>query len=152
MVLVIQVPLKYKAPQRDFWGYGGMMDDTAPMAPTMMMAEGEAMERSVEQAVIGHGEVEGPFSEINNLEIERDTRFPVRVTVQFYKATTSGTVTDADVRDIRKQIDQVYDDAEFVGSLVTSGYTARPTEWVESPVKSEDAFWAHPWFGWHKAY
>ncbi|MBT3224025.1 MAG: hypothetical protein HN348_33570, partial [Proteobacteria bacterium] len=49
MVLVIQVPLKHRAPQRDFWGYGGMMDDMAPGAPTMMMAEGEAMERSVEQ-------------------------------------------------------------------------------------------------------
>ena len=80
MVLLVQVPLKYKAMQRS--SLVGLMY----MAPNAVM---ESNRRSdVENAVIGHGELEGPFTEIDNLTIERDERFPVRVTVQFYKATS----------------------------------------------------------------
>ena len=59
----------------------------------------------MENAVIGHGENEGPFTEIANLPIERDPRFPVRVTVQFYKATSNGVVSEADMAEIAAQID-----------------------------------------------
>jgi len=117
------------------------------------MAAGASMDkdaRSFESAVISHGDTEGPFSEINDLDIERDDRFPVRVTVQFYKATTSGTLTDADVADIRAQIDRVYDGGNAVGSLVTDGYTGRSTEWVDQP--SEDATWADNTWGWLKSW
>lgn len=143
VVLVIQVPLKQKQPQRDFFGYGGMLDmemESVPMA---------ADSRGMEQAVIGHGAVEGPFTEINDLDIERDDSFPVRVTVQFYQATDSGTLTDADAARLRAQIDRVYADASFVGSLVTEGYTGRPTEWAQPPAT---ASWATPSWGWLKAY
>jgi hypothetical protein len=40
--------------------------------------------------------------------IERDTRFPVRVTVQFYQATSNGTVSQADVGWTTAQIDKAY--------------------------------------------
>ena len=146
-VLVIQVPLKHRQMQRfDDYAEESMMD----MAP---MAAGAAMKSrsssDVESAVIGHGPVEGPFTEIHDLAIERDSRFPVRVTVQFYKATSNGVVTDADVREVRKQIDQVYDQGDYVGSLVTAGYTTRPTESTRRPT--ENATWARPWWTWSKA-
>jgi hypothetical protein len=143
VVLVIQVPLKQKAPQRDFFGYGDMMME-GDMAPSVAEES-----RGMEQAVIGHGEVEGPFTELNHLNIERDERFPVRVTVQFYQATDSGTLTSADAARLRAQIDRVYADASFVGSLVTEGYTGRPTEWAQPP---STASWATPTWGWLKAY
>jgi hypothetical protein len=143
VVLVIQVPLKQKAPQRDFFGYGDMMIE-GDMAPSVAEES-----RGMEQAVIGHGEVEGPFTELNHLNIERDERFPVRVTVQFYQATDSGTLTSADAARLRAQIDRVYADASFVGSLVTEGYTGRPTEWAQPP---STASWATPTWGWLKAY
>ena len=104
----------------------------------------------VEVAVISHGETEGPFKELNALTIKRDTRFPIRVTVQFYKATSNGIVTDADVRDIRKQIDQVYSDGDYVGSLVTTGITERPTEWLTP--KKDNSIWANPTWSWHTAF
>ena len=45
------------------------------------------MDSDVEIAVIGHGEVEGPFTEIDGLDIERDPRFPIRDHVaHFYDA------------------------------------------------------------------
>ena len=125
-------------------GYGGAVQmDMAPMAEA-------ASTRSMEQAVIGHGETEGPFTEIHDLAIERDARFPVRVTVQLYKATTTGTLSDADVADIRSQIDRIYEGGDAVGSLVTGGHTGRPTEWVK-PAQ-EHAVWAQPWQTWHKSY
>jgi len=150
-VMVIQVPLKQKEVRRDSWGLLGSMGyaESAPMIGDMPMEDARAS-RSVESAVISHGETEGPFSEINGLAIERDDRFPVRVTVQFYKATTSGTLTDADVADIRAQIDRVYEGGNAVGSLVTDGYTGRSTEWTQEP--SESANWADSSFGWLKSW
>lgn len=145
VVLVIQVPLKQKSPSRGYgFGIGGMLDDM-----DMEMAPSAAGMRGMEQAVIGHGAVEGPFTEINDLDIERDDRFPVRVTVQFYQATDTGGLTDADAARLRAQIDRVYADASFVGSLVTEGYTGRPTEWTAPPAT---ASWASPTWGWLKAY
>jgi hypothetical protein len=151
VVLVVQVPLKHEAQNFEMSGgsiseLGGAMDDMMEGAPAMQSRASS----NVENAVIGHGAVEGPYKEIDGLAIERDRRFPVRVTVQFYKATSNGVVTDADVADIRRQIDRVYADASWVGSLVTDGHTGRPTEWVEAP--SAGASWASPTSHWLKAF
>ena len=123
-VMVIQVPLKYTTPpSRGMFGYGGM----SPMEGAPSMAETRTSD--TENAVIGHGEVEGPFTEINGLAIERDDRFPVRVTIQLYKATSTGQVSAADVAELRQQIDRIYADADYVGSLVTEAPSGRPTDW-----------------------
>jgi len=98
----------------------------------------------VEAAVIGHGKVEGPFTELAGLDIERDPAFPVRVTVQFYKATSNGAVSDKDVAEIRQEIDRVYSQAIFVGSLVTGGATGRPTEHDGDKVEPPD-WWEKFW-------
>ena len=117
-------------------------------APLAASPESAARGRSdVETAVIGHGEVEGPYLEINDLEIERDTDFPIRVTVQFYKATSNGIVNADDVREVREQIDRVYAEGDYVGSLVTQGHTNRPTEWSR---ESRSPTWANHWSGWLK--
>jgi hypothetical protein len=135
MVLVIQVPLKQKNPLRP----------EPLVAEAMMMAAPTAASKSdVETAVIGHGAVEGPFTEIDGLPIERDDQFPIRVTVQFYKATSNGVVSEADVQDIAEQIQRVYQEADYVGSLVVDGATDRPTEYdgpKEEPAGWWEAFW-----------
>jgi len=120
MVLLVQVPLVHqeRAYEADAAGGGTVAESAAmPAAPS-----------DVENAVIGHGAVEGPFTEIDGYEIERDERFPIRVTVQFYKATATGDVTAADMDEIKAQIDRVYDDADYVGSLVVDDPSGRPTE------------------------
>ncbi len=123
MVLLIQVPLKHKAIEKYY------LEDmpTDEFYDSVEMAAEE--DSDVEEAVIGTGRVEGPFTEVDNLEIERDSRFPVRVTVQFYKATSNGVVSTKDILEIRQQIDKVYKNADYVGSLVTEGETGRPTEY-----------------------
>jgi hypothetical protein len=100
----------------------------------------------VEAAVIGHGKVEGPYTEIDGLEIERDDRYPVRVTVQFYKATSNGVVSEADLKEIAGQIEKVYSEADYVGSLVVDGPRGRPTEHAGPKIQPTGwwpVFWAH---------
>lgn len=139
MVLLIQVPLKYK---ERFGGFGG---GVALMAAPSAPVGGRSSEKSnVENAVIGHGDLEGPFTEIDGLAIERDPRFPVRVTVQFYKATDNGVVDEKDLREIKDQIDRVYKRSEYVGSLVTEGETGRITEYAGSKVQPAD-WWERFW-------
>ncbi len=137
MVMLIQVPLKQRKPMR-------RMYEDCEMASAMPKCKKSAPASSVENAVIGHGEVEGPFTEIDNLSIERDPAFPIRITVQFYKATDNGVVSDGDVKEIAEQINRVYDEADYVGSLVVGGNTNRPTEYIgdkEEPQNWWQAFW-----------
>ncbi|MCK5133165.1 MAG: hypothetical protein KAR40_13570 [Candidatus Sabulitectum sp.] len=128
MVMLIQIPLRQKE-RRDLW-----FEECNDMA----MAQSETLSSSsdVEAAVIGHGELEGPFREIDGLPIVRDERFPIRVTVQFYKATSNGVASDGDIAEIAAQIIRVYDDASYVGSLVCPDEKIlRPTDWNHSSVE-----------------
>jgi len=140
MVLLIQVPLKQRYPRRELFE----TDAAAAPKATLGMGGLGAKRSDVEAAVIGHGEVEGPFTEIDNLPIERDPNFPIRVTVQFYKATSNGVVSDTDMDQIKHEIDSVYDHGENVGSLVVDGETGRPTEYVGCKVQPAD-WWQHFW-------
>lgn len=144
MVMLIQVPLKQKEPFGKFGAAVGsdLMMESAPMS----MAASAPSRSDVEAAVIGHGPVEGPFTEIDDLAIKRDPNFPIRVTVQFYKATSNGVVSEADLAEIDEQIKRIYDDADYVGSLVTDGRTRRPTEYDGEHQEPEDwweQFWQH---------
>lgn len=131
MVLLIQIPLRQKE-RRDLWfeGAGGMVSCSPAMCEEAMASS------DVEAAVIGHGELEGPFREIDGLPIVRDERFPIRVTVQFYKATSNGVATPGDIAEIAAQITRVYDDASYVGSLVCpEEKIERPTDWDHHAVE-----------------
>lgn len=137
MVMIIQVPLKQKQPQSRSLsfgggGYGGMADcldecevNCAPCSTSSMVSLQKHCEEKadVEEAIIKIGEAEGEFREIGDLEIERDERFPVRVTLQFYKSTANGVVDDDAMRTIASQIEQSRKNADFVGSLVVGGDT-----------------------------
>lgn len=146
VVLVIQVPLEHR--NRSI---GGLADAIGGLAGAKNKTVAVERQRSdVETAVLGHGPTEGPHKEINGLSIVRDRRFPIRVTVQFYKATSNGVINNADVAELKTQIDKVYASGDFVGSLVTGGGTHRPTEWV-APVRTSNG-WARPIESWHKAF
>jgi hypothetical protein len=110
-------------------GMGAAQESAAPAAP----AAAAKRSSDVEQAVLGHGRVEGKFEEGGRKRLERDERFPIRVTVQFYKATSNGVVSAADLDAIATGIGNVYEHADFVGSLVVpEGDRNRPTEWQNS--------------------
>ncbi len=135
MMMLIQVPLKQKErPRRQFFG---MNELAAEAGPAPMQAQRRARDTGVsdvEQAVLGHGDALGPHGECGGLALERDARFPVRVTVQFYKATSNGVVSDSDLDDLERSIQRVYKDADYVGSLVvpaTDKDRQRPTGWID---------------------
>lgn len=166
MVMLIQVPLKQKARWGVAVGSSGLgFKGTGSGGGGF----GDGAISDVEAAVIGHGAVEGPFVEVDDLPIERDPRYPIRVTVQFYKATSNGVVSRRDMVQIQSQIKRVLKDADYVGSLVVGrrdGPT-RPTDWDGDHREPADwwrGFWRHyeresgwtretvwRWFGWHGA-
>jgi hypothetical protein len=137
LVLLVQVPLKHKESPRT-------LVTAMPAAKLQSVSRDNASD--VENAVIGHGDEEGPFTEIDGLPVERDPRFPIRVTVQFYKATATGQASPDDIVQIRRQIDRVYAQSDYVGSLVTGGDTGRVTEYEGRKVMPHDwweTFWEH---------
>lgn len=127
MVMLVQVPLKARPLRRS---------ENKSLAFDDAMVESYSPGSNVEEAVIGHGEVEGPFTEMDNQPIERDSNYPIRVTVQFYKATDNGVVSEEDIKAIREQIDRVYADGSYVGSLVVPEKDGlnRPTDWKPTKI------------------
>jgi hypothetical protein len=151
-IFLIQIPLKHHQLGR----LGGAMPPPPSAAPAaaggaaapakkaakpMSVADDAPAEKSdVEQAVVGHGPNLGPFNEGHALRLERDPKFPIRITVQFYKATSNGVASDQDLDSIAKNIGSVYEHADAVGSLVLpDGDPKRPTAWQKVP---------HEWFPW----
>jgi hypothetical protein len=144
-VLLIQVPLKYReAPRRaEFGGLGGAGADleSASMQKGAVPRSGRS---NVESAVIGFGPSLGPMPEVNGMVIERDPRFPIRVTVQFYKATSNGVMSADDIDQIKAEIDGVLNSGDAVGSLVVDGDTGRATEFEGLKVQPE-SWWSEFW-------
>ena len=138
MVLLIQVPLVHK--ERAMFAM-----EMSPMAKSMMPAS----RSSLVDAVIGHGPIEGPFTEIDNLPIVRDERFPIRVTVQFYKASAGDQLTAKDLQAMTAEFEKVFAQADFVGSLVLDGKTNRPTE--HDVEFNEPVWWPVFWKKYEKA-
>ncbi len=141
LLMMIQVPLKQKARPRTSafasgtgQGYGGMLLDSAS-------APAEESRSDLDVAVLGHGPTMGPFTELDDLTIERDDRFPVRVTVQFYQATSNGVVSKSDMARMAKQIKKVYAKADYVGSLVIPEGEARPTMWDGATSAPDNLTW-----------
>jgi len=98
----------------------------------------------VEDAIIKVGKAEGPFREIGDLPIKRDPSFPVRVTLQYYKATSNGIADDSHIQEISNQIKEARKYAERIGSLVVGGKTGRVTEHVGN-VPKIPPWWQEFW-------
>lgn len=128
-------------------GYGYEFSDDplnaggfGPNDATIRVRPGPMNTSDMERAVLGHGARLGPFLEGYGSKLVRDKRFPIRITVQFYKATTSGVLAPRDFDAIARNIHSTYEHADFVGSLVVpEGDRMRPTEWQRIP---------NEWFPW----
>jgi hypothetical protein len=147
VLMLIQVPLKYRAPRRTVATPSpkkmAKADSSSPAeaAPSAgygaggggMVGGGKGRATSdVDTAVLGHGATEGPYTELDGLSIQRDTRFPIRVTLQFYQATSNGVINRDNVKAMATQIKKVYGKGDYVGSLVVPSNLdrARPTNWT----------------------
>ena len=108
LMLVVEVPLLQKEPDvpSSLLEVGGGTARYCPQAST------------TEDAEIGHGPVEGPFVEIDDLEIERDPMLPVRVTVQLCVPTSTGVASPADLDQVAAEIGRIHADADYLGGLL----------------------------------
>jgi hypothetical protein len=155
VLMMIQVPLKYKAPPPRaaykamamdmeggvFGGDSGGGGYAAPAAQAQS-SSGRRERSDMDTAVLGHGPTEGEFTELDNLTIQRDARFPVRVTLQFYQATSNGVMSKDNVKAMAAQIKKVYSKGDYVGSLVvpTELDTRRSTNWIGVTSAPEDVW------------
>ena len=138
MLLIIQVPLKHTAPHHRM-GPPPLMMCSRAFAPSAPMAKRGSVD--VESAIISVGESEGKHEEIHGLAIERDDRFPIRVTLQYYKATSNGAVNDEVMTQIREELQGARKWAVAISSLVTET-TDRTTE---HKVTSYPIWWPGFW-------
>lgn len=145
MVMVVQVPLKHAEQSDRSFGESDEMDQLfCDLSAPAMRSFAETSD--MEDAVIGHGEGEGEHPETGGYKLERDDRYPIRLTVQFYKATSNGVINYKDLENIRQCIDAAYESADYIGSLVVGTLEkgrlgmgeARPTQPApsEQPVLS----------------
>jgi len=153
LLMIVQVPLKQKAPPRRVYeAYGDDESALAPSAagsaagapaPATKSAARRGRGSDVDVAVLGHGDDQGPFTELDGLTIERDPRFPIRVTVQFYQATSNGVVERGDIDRMADQIAKVYDKADYVGSLVVPSPAdkRRVTRWDGASAAPDYTGW-----------
>jgi len=139
LLLLVQVPLRYREPPRR-----KAVALAAPMAaPSTAKAASAGAAADMEVAVLGHGELSGPFTELDGLTVERDPRFPVRVTVQFYQAVSGPAVTGAQMASLSGLIGKVYEKGDWVGSLVCPGPgdARRPTAWDGASAPTGPLSW-----------
>ncbi len=151
VLMLIQVPLQYREPPRRkaafsslalSAGYAASGASAAPKEEkSARRTRSEAPD--IDVAVLGHGPTEGPYTELDGLTIARDTRFPVRVTLQFYQATSNGVVGNANIKAMAAQIKKVYGKGDYVGSLVvpTGADRLRPTNWTGVSTLPTNVTW-----------
>jgi hypothetical protein len=85
--------------------------------------------RGMDHAMISVGQVHSPFVGIKDYQIKRDTRFPIRATIQLYQVTDKREVVDEMWVEMNTKLGSIYRKGEAVGSLVTELETGRKTEW-----------------------
>jgi len=152
MILIIQVPLEHPEPERNYGNRGGKGSPggRGGGGRGRGSARGASFKKNkrsvdVEDAIIQVGESEGVYKEIGNLDIKRDHRYPIRVTLQYYKATSNGAVNAEIMGQIYDQLCQSRSYGSNIGSLVVGGNTNRPTESVSYGGHPIPVWWNELW-------
>ena len=132
VLFIYQIPLKQKPRPMRRAGAGAMMlydsfEGCSGMEKCMALDKKVRSTRGLEKAVLSKGRDMGAFTGTNGLTLERDDRFPIRCTVQYYNVTDVAIITEPQMKELSDTINTVYSTAPFTGSLVLSEST-RVTE------------------------
>lgn len=87
--------------------------------------------RGIDHAQLSVGDSVGPWTGTSPKYIlERDARYPIRCTIQYYRVTDSAVIEDDVIDDISKQIWKLYEETpnEEKGSMVINDPSGRLTE------------------------
>lgn len=81
----------------------------------------------------------GVYAGLQKKKLVRDTRFPIRVTLQHYKVSDTQLLSEDSIKYIANKINSIYDNAEAQGSLVVGSSNdpkkQRPTEIKKTEVR-----------------
>ena len=127
---VFQIPLKVTSTYSDYMNES-IEDCEEYFDDICCSMEKENNERGMDDAILQKGEAHSDFKGVNNKNLERDLKFPIRCTLQFYKVTDSASIPEAVFQDMNTKIKEVYTKGINQGSLVTDGFTGRSTEWTD---------------------
>ena len=143
LLVVVQVPLKhrevrrtkgvvYECEEAEVEVYMMGPSYGAPVARCMRSAPAargaaEPPARGMDMAVLGLGSAAGPFAGTRGRTLERDARFPVRATFQYYRATDRDHLTVDEANDVAAQLQQSTKVMTAHGSLVTTPAAPRAT-------------------------
>jgi hypothetical protein len=135
-LILFQVPLKQRTPDHRlgsalFGGLGGNMYGTFPCSGTRTLEcanfgttrrGGLLKSRAgMDHAMLRSSDVSaGRFKTLSEYDVllERDDRFPIRATYQYYRVTDDADISPELMADIAKNITSVYERAKEKGSLV----------------------------------
>ncbi|KAH9118924.1 hypothetical protein LEN26_011880 [Aphanomyces euteiches] len=91
----------------------------SPTSPAYSPTTNMDMSANLEPAMVSLGASHGAFAKLSKYaDVERDPTFPIRVTLQFYQATSNGVITEANMNDLADQMEKVKTNATWCGSLV----------------------------------
>ena len=140
-LFIYQIPLKVTQRKREpmMMMYQGMQDYSCviesqsfnPMKQSMSMlpSSNSSPPKGMDNAMIRAGVTHSKFLGINKSTVERDERFPIRVTIQLYKVTDDPNLDPGIFEDMAASMIQIYSVGDAEGSLVVDGGTGRSTEW-----------------------
>ncbi|AYV82819.1 MAG: hypothetical protein Hyperionvirus2_187 [Hyperionvirus sp.] len=127
MLLVFQIPLKqkelYAARYKSLYKSNGIVNECASVSGASMFGLA-----NFEDAILTTGKAHSVFKGTQDLELERDERFPIRVVEQFYKISNTLEIEEKEFALIAEKINNVYLRGGGSGSLVVDGVTPRMTE------------------------
>jgi hypothetical protein len=92
--------------------------------------------RGLDYGIISTKNIGGKFYGLGpgKFQLMRDERYPIRCTVQHYRITDTNEFTPEMIQEIANDLNKVYSaSASDKSSLVTGGYTYRPTEPIPIP-------------------
>lgn len=114
--------------------------DSQPVYRSMTNNSYQVKGHGIDIGMLGLGSSDGDFIGTKNLKLERDTRFPIRCTFQYYRVTNENFVSEHDVKDIATQVSQATRIALASGSLVadTTNRTTEPA--LNKPQPSDSPF------------
>ena len=112
----------------DFEEYDDFFENSTSLPMNQHVYRSMAIKgHGMDMGMLGLGSPEGKYTGTKNLKLERDTRFPIRCTFQYYRVTDENHVSEHDIKDIATQVSQATRISLASGSLVAST-TDRITE------------------------
>ncbi|GAQ88561.1 hypothetical protein KFL_004390090 [Klebsormidium nitens] len=128
-LLLFQIPLKQRpAPE---WRYDSDCDECCEMSVFAGACEmpGAAPDERIREAALAgleyatlraSDQTYGPFRGLEGFKLERDARFPIRVTFQMYTVTDDPVLKESQIKSLPERIGKVYARGKETGSLVTN--------------------------------